>query len=83
MEYPLEKLEQDILDAIGFYRGLVLDSVEQEMGLNDERWKFVRGRLLKCFGDRGLQGKVTEGFVRHRQRLVNTNLEGWNGNKHK
>jgi hypothetical protein len=54
-----ERLIQQFLDAVGFYRGLNLDLAEQELGTSDN-WSFVRGRLLKLWGDRGLSGRITE-----------------------
>lgn len=46
-----------LLEMIGFYRGLVLDSCEQELG-DSPRWEFLRSRLLKLFGQRGMEQKV-------------------------
>lgn len=69
MGHPLAKLEKDILEAINFYRGLVLDSVEYELGSDDQRWRYIRSRLLKCLGDRGLHGKVLEKFSEHKALL--------------
>jgi hypothetical protein len=37
----------------------VLDDCELEMG-DSPRWKFLRSRLLKIFGERGLEGKIDE-----------------------
>lgn len=53
------RLEHRLLDAVDFYRGLILDSVEQELGDGDT-WTFTRGRLLKALGDRGLTGRIRE-----------------------
>lgn len=48
-----------ILAAIDLYRGLVLDSCEQECA-DSHNWRYLRSRLLKAFGDRGLEGKIKE-----------------------
>lgn len=54
--------EEQLLEVIDFYRGLILDSVQSEMRENPEGWKFVRARLLKALGDRGLSGKILKIF---------------------
>lgn len=54
-----EHLEERMLEVTDFYRGFVMDIAEQELGSN-ENWQFVRGRLLKALGDRGLVGKLRE-----------------------
>ncbi len=59
MENQRERIETQILEVIDFYRGIVLDSVEQEVGSSDN-WTFVRSRLLKALGDRGLVGRVRQ-----------------------
>lgn len=53
------RLEKGMLEIVDFYRGLILDMVEQELG-GDSNWSFVRGRLLKAMGDRGLSGRLRE-----------------------
>lgn len=53
------RLESRLLEALAFYRGLILDSVEQELG-GEANWPFLRGRLLKSMGDRGLAGRIRE-----------------------
>jgi len=50
---------RQIIETIGFYRGLLLDSVEHEMG-GDPKWGYLRSRMLKILGDRGLEGRVQE-----------------------
>ena len=52
-------LERGLLEVLDFYRGLILDMIEQELGGTDN-WPFLRGRLLKALGDRGLVGRMTE-----------------------
>lgn len=46
-----------ILEALDYYRGIILDAVEQEFG-HSESWPRVRSRLLKALGDRGLSNRI-------------------------
>lgn len=46
-----------LLDTLDYYRGIVLDSVEQECG-DLPVWVRLRSRLLKAFGDRGLASRI-------------------------
>jgi hypothetical protein len=48
---------KELLEMLGFYRGMVLDACEQEMG-ESPRWAFLRSRLLKIFGQRGMEEKI-------------------------
>jgi hypothetical protein len=41
---------RELLEMLGFYRGMVLDACEQELG-DSQRWEFLRSRLLKIFGN--------------------------------
>ena len=50
---------QQVLEAISFYRGLILDAVENELS-DTQTWPSTRSRLLKLLGDRGLEGKLRE-----------------------
>jgi hypothetical protein len=68
----MEKLQQ-ITKQIELYRGLILDSVEAEMG-GTPSWKYVRSRLLKYLGESGLQGKI-EAI------LSESSTRGGNGNE--
>ena len=52
-----ETVSRQILTAIDFYRGLVLDSCEAELSEGNS-WRFIRARILKAFGDKGLSGSV-------------------------
>ncbi|WP_413289303.1 hypothetical protein [Bdellovibrio sp. HCB337] len=52
-------LEKQIKEIIDLYRSMILDAVEQELG-DSPNWKFLRGRLLKALGDRGLEGRIIE-----------------------
>jgi hypothetical protein len=58
-ENQREELERGLLEVVDFYRGLILDMVEQELGGTDN-WSFLRSRLLKAMGDRGLVGRLRE-----------------------
>ena len=58
-EVQKNRLEQGLLEVIDFYRGIILDAVEQNFG-GDDDWPFLRKRLLKALGDRGLSGRITE-----------------------
>ncbi len=58
-EIQKDRIERGLLESLDFYRGLVLDSVEQELG-GTEKWPYLRGRLLKALGDRGLAGRIRE-----------------------
>ena len=58
MKYcPNNEIQTRILEIMDFYRGVILDAVEQEIG-ESSQWPFLRSRLLKALGDRGLVGKV-------------------------
>jgi hypothetical protein len=61
---PQLKMLDELLEAIGLYRGFILDSVEQELS-DSPRWTYLRSRLLKCFGDRGLEGRIKEIIQKH------------------
>lgn len=50
-------LKKEILEVVDLYRGIILDTVEQELG-DSPKWKFIRSRVLNCFGDRGLSEKI-------------------------
>jgi len=54
-----QNTERRLLDALAYYRGLILDSVEQEIG-DSPRWKLLRSRLLKYLGERGLEAQIKE-----------------------
>lgn len=54
-----EALKRQIIDVVDQYRSMILDPVEQEMG-DSPSWKYVRSRLLKALGDRGLAGRLLE-----------------------
>ena len=40
-------------------RSLILDDIELELG-ESPRWPYIRSRLLKYLGDRGLEGRIVE-----------------------
>jgi hypothetical protein len=52
-----QKLDDNLRATIGLYRGLVLDACESELA-NQQQWTYLRSRLLKLLGDRGLEGKI-------------------------
>lgn len=54
-------LEEKILKAVEETRPLILDPVELVVG-EGVNWKFLRTRLLKELGDRGLVGRVKRIF---------------------
>lgn len=53
------KYTQKIIEEIRRSRGFTLDVVELVIGDSPE-WKMVRSRLLKIFGERGLEQKILE-----------------------
>ena len=54
-----QRLIKSTVEIVDFYRGIVLDTVEQELG-SSANWSFIRARLLKALGDRGLSGRLRE-----------------------
>ncbi len=52
----------DITKTIQDCRRSVLEATEQELS-ESPRWNALRTRLLKYFGDRGLQGRIDELFA--------------------
>jgi hypothetical protein len=51
---------QEVKEVFSFYRGLILDLFEQELG-DAKNWQFIRSRLLKVLSpERGLEAKVVE-----------------------
>ena len=54
-----ERIERPMLDAVSSCRAGVLDTFELELG-EHPNWKFIRARLLRAFGDRGLAGRIVE-----------------------
>lgn len=50
---------QKIIEEIRRSRGFTLDIVELVLGDSPD-WKMVRSRLLKIFGERGLEQKILE-----------------------
>lgn len=52
--------QEQLREVFSFYRGLLLDLLEQEMG-QSPNWPFIRGRILKILSqDRGLEAKVMQ-----------------------
>ncbi len=52
-------LERRLLEVVDQYRSMIMDPIEQELGDNPN-WMYIRSRLLKALGDRGLSGRITE-----------------------
>ena len=52
-----ENKSREIFETINFYRGLILDLIEQELS-ESKNWSYVRSRLLKALGDKGLEGRL-------------------------
>jgi hypothetical protein len=50
---------EELLDEARHCMARVMDDCELELG-DSPRWKFLRSRLLKIFGERGLQGRILE-----------------------
>lgn len=57
-------LEEKILEAISDCRTRVMDIANVELG-HSPRWQLLRKQVLKCFGDRGVEGRVRELFRLH------------------
>ncbi len=51
-----DKLDR-ILAAVDQCRALSLDAIEQEL-CTSPRWRFLRSRLLKLWGHRGLESQI-------------------------
>ena len=54
-----KKYTQKIIEEIRRSRGFTLDVVELVLGDSPE-WKMVRSRLLRVFGERGLEQRVVQ-----------------------
>ena len=52
-------IESRLLEVVDQYRSMILDPIQQELG-NSPNWRFLRSRLLKALGDRGLVGRIRE-----------------------
>lgn len=59
MKTTQKKLERRLLEVVDQYRSMILDPVEQEIG-DSPSWTYLRSRLLKALGDRGLAGRIRE-----------------------
>ena len=57
-------LERQLLEVIDQYRSMIIDPIEQEMG-DSPNWLYIRSRLLKALGDRGLSGRIREIVANH------------------
>jgi len=54
-----EKLERRLVEGVDQYRSMILDPIEHEIG-HTPAWRYLRSRLLKALGDRGLVGRIRE-----------------------
>jgi len=54
-----ERIERNMLDSVNSCRAGVMDTVDLELG-DKPNWQFIRARLLRSFGDRGLSGRIRE-----------------------
>lgn len=52
-----KRLEELINNEISDHRHIILNLIEEQLG-SSSCWRIVRSRLLQCFGDRGLTGRV-------------------------
>lgn len=59
VERRQQQTVEKVLEALDFYRSLILDSVEQEFA-DSPRWPYLRSRLLRALGDRGLANQIRE-----------------------
>jgi hypothetical protein len=59
METINKRIERRLHEVVDQYRSMIIDPVEQEMG-NNPNWKYLRSRLLKALGERGLSARITE-----------------------
>jgi hypothetical protein len=55
-----ERIERNLLDAVRSCQSGVMDTFELELGEDTDKWKFIRSRLLRAFGDRGLSARIVE-----------------------
>ncbi len=53
----VDNKSREIFETVNFYRGLILDLIEQELS-ESKNWSYVRSRLLKALGDKGLEGRL-------------------------
>lgn len=59
----------EIIDAIQKARSEITDLFEVAIG-SSENWPVYRSRVLRVFGQRGLEGKITD---------ILNNSQNWNG----
>ena len=59
IEVNKQNLERRLLDVVDQYRSMIIDPIEQELG-GSANWPYLRSRLLKALGDRGLAGRIRE-----------------------
>ncbi|MGZ3775208.1 MAG: hypothetical protein ACXVCY_15050 [Pseudobdellovibrionaceae bacterium] len=54
-----QKQLENIIEEVSRCRSRVMDDCEIEFG-DSLRWNLFRSRLLRIFGERGLEGKIIE-----------------------
>lgn len=57
LDQTSKRIIKDVADAIGLYRGLLVDAIEADCGSSDS-WRYLRSRVLKLLGPRGLEGRI-------------------------
>jgi hypothetical protein len=53
--------KEQVLSALNVCRTMVVDTVGQEL-VESPKWPIIKSRLLKYFGDRGLEGELRRIF---------------------
>jgi hypothetical protein len=54
-----ERIESRLIEVVDQYRSMIIDPIEQEIG-SSPNWPYLRSRLLKALGDRGLVARIRE-----------------------
>lgn len=54
---PANNKSREVFETLGFYRGIILDLIEQELS-EQKNWPYVRSRLLRALGEKGLEGRL-------------------------
>lgn len=57
MDQDNQQIYEEILEAIELCRSHVLDTCQFELG-ESQNWPALRTRLLRAFGDRGLEARI-------------------------
>ena len=64
----LEDAEHDLKASLGHLRSEILDPVQQATG-HTAQWAFLRTRILKSLGHRGLEQSINDAFARLRKAI--------------